>query len=66
MSTQRTDGDDFEAETVQHAGSETDQHITGAKETGDFVTDEEPGYTPAHGSSNLGINERHANRERDA
>jgi hypothetical protein len=44
-------------------GSSTDQHVTGHDETGTFVTDEQPGYTPSHGSGNAGINLRHANRE---
>lgn len=40
------------------AGSSTDQHVTGADETGEFITDEEPtGGTPVHGSSNAGINQ---------
>jgi hypothetical protein len=45
-------------------GSETEQHITGAEEDGSFITDEPPtDQTPAHGSSNIGINERRANRQ---
>ncbi|GAA0556643.1 hypothetical protein GCM10010172_44490 [Paractinoplanes ferrugineus] len=63
MSTQRSDSGEFEDRAVTGAGSETDQHITGSKETGDFLTDQPPGYTPANGSSNVGINERRANRE---
>ena len=39
------------------AGNSTDQHITGAAETGDFVTDEAPtADTPAHGSTTAGLN----------
>jgi hypothetical protein len=46
------------------AGGSTDQHITGAAEEGSFITDEPPtSKTPSHGSSNLGINKLHANRE---
>jgi hypothetical protein len=45
------------------AGASTDQYITGAEETGTFLTDEPPtGGTPAHGSSNAGINALRANR----
>jgi len=51
------------ARADDNLGSSTEQHITGAEETGTFVTDEPPtGATPAHGSSNAGINERRANR----
>jgi hypothetical protein len=40
-----------------NAGSSTDQHITGAPETGTFTVDEAPaGDTPSHGSSNAGLN----------
>jgi hypothetical protein len=46
------------------AGAATDQHITGHDEDGSFITDEAPtDKTPSHGSSNLGINKRRANRE---
>jgi hypothetical protein len=46
------------------AGPSTDQHVTGEPETGTFITDEAPkGRTPAHGSSNAGINEVHGNRQ---
>jgi hypothetical protein len=46
------------------AGGSTDQHISGLEEEGAFLTDEPPtSTTPASGSSNRGINERHANRE---
>jgi hypothetical protein len=45
------------------AGSSADQHVTGTPETGDFITDEAPtATTPAHGSSNAGINAVHGNR----
>lgn len=45
------------------AGGSTDQHVTGADESGTFITDEPPtSATQAHGSSNAGINARHANR----
>ena len=44
-------------------GSSTEQHITGAEETGEFITDKEPtAGTPAHGSSNAGINDTDGNR----
>jgi hypothetical protein len=47
----------------ENAGASTDQHITGAEETGDFIVDQPPvSTTPAHGSSNKGINDRKANR----
>ena len=50
-------------EFVPEAGSSTDEHVTRPPETGRFITDEEPTpYTPAHGSSNAGINELQANR----
>ncbi|WP_250008022.1 hypothetical protein [Actinoplanes sp. M2I2] len=46
------------------AGSETDQHVTGGPETGEFTTDTPPSAdTPASGSSNAGINELRANRD---
>jgi hypothetical protein len=46
-----------------NAGSNTDQHVTGAPETGTFTTDEAPtADTPVHGSSNAGINSTRANR----
>jgi hypothetical protein len=45
-------------------GSQAEQHITGHEEDGSFITDEPPtDQTPAHGSSNIGINERRANRQ---
>nr|WP_296073497.1 hypothetical protein [uncultured Actinoplanes sp.] len=45
-------------------GSSTEQHITGSEEDGSFITDEPPtATTPAHGSSNSGVNERRANRQ---
>ncbi|GAA3943963.1 hypothetical protein [Actinoplanes auranticolor] len=41
----------------------TDQHITGSPETGDFITDQAPtATTPAHGSSNSGVNATGANK----
>ena len=44
------------------AGSSTDQHITGDPETGEFNTDRAPSSgTPAHGSSNIGVNTTNAN-----
>jgi hypothetical protein len=53
---------DSEDQTVRAAGSSADQHITGSPETGEFITDRAPtAGTPAHGSSNAGVNERHAN-----
>jgi hypothetical protein len=45
------------------AGGSTYQHVSGPDEDGTFTTDRPPGYTPSGGSSNKGINERHANRE---
>ena len=46
-------------------GGSTDQHITGADEEGTFLTDEPPtSKTPANGSSNQGINELKANRQK--
>jgi hypothetical protein len=51
--------DDFTA----NAGSSTEEHITGAAETGKFTTDEAPtADTPAHGSSNAGFNAVGASR----
>jgi hypothetical protein len=45
------------------AGSATDQHVSGVEETGTFITDQEPtADTPAHGSSNEGVNALGANR----
>lgn len=50
-------------EPSRNAGAETDQHITGSPETGEFTTDAPPtGGAEAHGSSNKGINEHRANR----
>ncbi|MFI1992059.1 hypothetical protein [Actinoplanes sp. NPDC020271] len=47
----------------RESGAGTDQHVSGPDETGTFPTDEEPAAdTPAHGSSNAGINQSHANR----
>ena len=57
MTTERRD------DVTANAGSETDQHITGSEETGTFLTDQPPAPSPATGSSNVGINERRANRE---
>jgi hypothetical protein len=52
-----------EDRVVTNAAS-TDQHITGSPETGDFITDQAPtATTPAHGSSNSGINETGANKQ---
>jgi hypothetical protein len=45
------------------SGSSTDQHVTGAEETGTFITDQAPtGNTPAHGSSNEVFNKAGGNR----
>ena len=61
------DDDANENETAANAGSLADQHITGAAETGTFTTDEAPtADTPAHGSSNVGVNATGANRPGDA
>jgi hypothetical protein len=47
-------------------GSSTEQHVTGAEETGTFLTDQAPtADTPAHGSTNAGINAVGANRQED-
>ena len=52
-----------EDDAIADAGSSTEQHITGAAETGTFLTDRAPtAHTPAHGSSNAGVNEVGANR----
>ena len=40
----------------EDAGSSADQHITGTTEDGSFTTDEQPGGTPVHGSSNKVFN----------
>ena len=49
----------------ENAGPSTDQHITGAEETGQSLVDQPPtSTTPAHGSSNKGINDTKANRAR--
>jgi hypothetical protein len=54
---------DEDATATTTAGASTDQHITGSSETGSFITDEPPtSTTPAHGSSNAGVNARRANR----
>jgi hypothetical protein len=56
-----TDNDeDVTAATT--AGGSTDQYVTGSGEDGAFLTDQPPKLTPANGSSNAGINARHANR----
>ena len=48
------------------AGPSTEQNITLGPETGEFTTDKAPTTkTPANGSSNAGINERHGNRAED-
>ena len=48
-------------------GSSTEQHVTGAEETGTFLTDQPPtADTPADGSSNAGINAVGANRPEDS
>jgi len=58
---------DREDEVVPDAGNITDQHITGAPETGTFPTDEPPtADTPVHGSSNADINAVGANRPDEA
>src|SRR4051812_13233925 len=52
-----------EQDLIPGAGSHTDQYVTGTQETGTFITDEEPtADTPAHGSSNAGMNAIAANR----
>ena len=48
---------------TQPAGSSTDQHVTGSSDAGTFITDEAPDAgTPAHGSSNAGVNATGGNR----
>ncbi len=48
--------DPGEEKDIPGAGSSTDQHVSGAAETGTFTTDQAPtGDTPAHGSSDTGI-----------
>ncbi|MEU4626490.1 hypothetical protein AB0G04_41735 [Actinoplanes sp. NPDC023801] len=45
------------SEKRDDAGSSTDQHITGAPETGDSPVDAAPtATTPSHGSSNASFN----------
>jgi hypothetical protein len=54
---------DYDAKS-ENAGASTDQHVTGAQEEGDFLVDQPPtATTPAHGSSNKGINQTKANSE---
>jgi hypothetical protein len=61
------DDDLNENDATANAGSLADQHITGAAETGTFITDETPtADTPAHGSSNIGVNATGANSPDDA
>ena len=61
------DDDPRQDDVTANAGSIADQHVTGAPETGTFTTDEAPtADTPAHGSSNIGINATGANRPDDA
>lgn len=46
---------------VANGGSSTDQYLSGAAETGTFLTDQAPAAdTPVHGSSNAGINDADA------
>jgi hypothetical protein len=54
--------DNDEDVTTSTAGGSTDQYVTGSGEDGAFLTDQPPKLTPANGSSNAGINARHANR----
>lgn len=57
-----SDPKDNEPTAVTDAGSSTDQQVSGYEETGSFLTDEAPTpTTPAHGSSNAGVNETGAN-----
>jgi hypothetical protein len=52
-----------EDDGMANSGSHTNQHFTGAAETGTFITDEAPAATtPVHGSNNAGVNETGANR----
>ncbi|MFI5934618.1 hypothetical protein [Actinoplanes sp. NPDC051494] len=61
-----SDTDANEDEVIAGAGSSTDQHVSGAAESGTFTTDEAPtADTPANGSSNAGINATGANRQDD-
>ncbi|MEU4241282.1 hypothetical protein [Actinoplanes sp. NPDC026619] len=58
------DAVEHENKVVENAGAHGDTYITGSKETGTFQTDKPPtSATPANGSSNVGINKLHANRE---
>jgi hypothetical protein len=48
--------DPGEEKDIPGAGSSTDQHVSGAAETGTVTTDQAPtGDTPAHGSSDTEI-----------
>ena len=59
--TSSTGGDDNDATTL--AGRKTGQHVSRAAEPETFPTDEPPtADTPAHGSTNAGINKLAANR----
>jgi hypothetical protein len=52
-----------EDDIARGAGNNTDQHVTGPEETGTFLTDKAPtADTPAHGSSDAGVNATGANR----
>lgn len=54
-------------EVTETAGAGTDQHVTGAEETGRSIVDQPPtSTTPATGSSNKGINDLKANRVSDS
>ncbi|MEU4221889.1 hypothetical protein [Actinoplanes sp. NPDC026623] len=59
---------DAGAEKIEtNAGSSTDQYVSGAAETGTFLTDQAPAAdTPVHGSSNAGINDADADAESPA
>jgi fibronectin type 3 domain-containing protein len=53
-------------DVTETAGASTDQHITGVEEAGESIVDRPPtSATPAHGSSNKGINDLKANRHPD-
>jgi hypothetical protein len=52
-----------EYDVVENAGAGTDQHVTGHPERGESLVDQPPvSTTPAHGSSNKGVNTTRANR----
>ncbi|MEV6846298.1 hypothetical protein [Actinoplanes sp. NPDC051411] len=58
--------DNSHDQVAETAGASTDQHVTSTGETGESIVDRPPtSATPAHGSSNKGINDLKANRHTD-